>query len=48
MSASVDQFKVLHRRQFKPPLISLNAPSLSSASHGIQDLYKLFYMFYIV
>ncbi|CAA3024338.1 receptor-like serine threonine- kinase ALE2 [Olea europaea subsp. europaea] len=34
MSASVDQFKVLHRRQFKPPLISLNAPSLSSASHG--------------
>ncbi|CAI9774406.1 unnamed protein product [Fraxinus pennsylvanica] len=34
MSASLDQFKVLHRRQFKPPLISLNAPSLSPASHG--------------
>ncbi|KAL2540706.1 Receptor-like serine/threonine-protein kinase ALE2 [Abeliophyllum distichum] len=34
MSASLDHFRALHRRQVKPPLISLNAPSPSPAPQG--------------
>lgn len=47
LPVSFGQLKALHRPHFKPPLISLNAPSPSPASQGIEDIYNLSYLYYV-